>query len=99
MNTEEMNTEDLKKEMGGFQPSSWQKPVQDLVREYNQFEKDSEPAVQDKASSVDTKAVQEGRLNAKTGEYSGLSNKARTILSWNPSDKYKKMYDRINWAV
>jgi hypothetical protein len=88
----------LKDELGGFQPSSWQQPVQDLVKEYNQFEANQEPEIQDKPDTISLKAAQEGRLNAKTGAYYGLGSKARKIVSWRPSGAFLKNYDHIRWS-
>jgi len=87
----------LKSELGGFQPRSWQAPVQDLVREYNQFQANQEPDIQDKPDTVSLKAARERRLNTKTGAYYGLSPKARKIASWNPSAGFLKNYDNIRW--
>jgi hypothetical protein len=79
-----------------FRPSSYQAEVPDLVKEYQKWDNDrTNIDVPTGPDPLALKMVREGRLNSQTGAVKGLSPKARTILMFQPSEQYKKNYDKI----
>jgi len=82
-----------------FKPKSWQRPVQDLVKEYDAWdtEQNREPDDQGLITKDNTRLVQQGKLNPNTGSY-GLSSKARTISKWVPTKSYTQRYNQIKWC-
>ncbi len=54
--------------MGDFNPSSWSQPVEDLVKEYNDYDNQStENEVQTQAEEISKSMVRRGLLDPNTG--------------------------------
>ena len=82
--------------MSEFRPSSYQIPVQDLVKEYETWDKEQHYIEQrTEPDPLSLKMVREGRLNPDTGAVQGMSSKAKKILMFNPSEWYKLEHERI----
>lgn len=81
-----------------FKPSTWQQPVQDIVKEYDQFEKDQySEEIQTAPEEVSKSMVRRGMLDPMTGMLTGNSKQSK-ILGMNVagfSSRGKENYERI----
>ena len=85
--------------MSEFKPSSWSQPVQDLVKEYDSWDKEqtAAPEIQTQPEEVSRSMVRRGVLDPMTGKLTGNSKQSR-ILRTNCSgfsEKGKQNYERI----
>ena len=84
--------------MSEFKPRSWSAPVQDLVKEYNDFDaQETAIETQDKPDSISTSLVRRGLMDPNTGCMTNNS-KQGTILRYNVSGyspSGKENYRRI----
>ena len=83
----------------GFKPSTWAQPVQDIVKEYNAYDKEQTTVneVPDKPESLSTSMVRRGGRDPLTGALTGNS-KQRCVLAGNVSgftEAGKRNYERI----
>ena len=82
--------------MSDFKPSTWSQPVQDIVKEYEAYDK-AENAVEatpDKPEAISTSMVRRGVLDPLTGAYGG-SSKQRHISNFVPSEHFRNEHARI----
>ncbi len=84
--------------MSEFKPDSWQAPVEDLVKEYEQHDAvETENEVQTQAESISKSMVRRGLLDPNTG-YTIENSKASKITRDNAkgfSPRGKRNYERI----
>lgn len=83
--------------MQRFKPSTWQQPVQDIVKEYNDYERSQTSSIDvpDKPEGLSLSMLRRGVLDRNTGAYGGNScSKQMCILKFVPTEVYKDNYIR-----